>query len=574
MTKKITTTIIIFFINFISFAQHAPFTIYIEPTTIKGLGGLQSFAFGQYNGTWLLLGGRLDGLHRKQPFAAFDRPGANKQLMVIDPVKKQKWAVPLVSLPKSIREQLSSSNMQFFQQGDYLYCVGGYGYSATADEHITYGKLTAIKISAVIKAIVKGTRFTAFFRQITDTAFAVTGGKLLKINDTYHLVGGQKFTGRYNPIGPNHGPGFEQQYTNAIRRFTLSDNGTAITINNLPAYNDSVNLHRRDNNVVPQIMPNGAEGFTSFSGVFQQSADLPFLTCVNVDSIGYSVGSSFQQYYNHYHCANMPLYAASANQMHNIFFGGIAQYYDSLGTLVQDNNVPFTKTISRVTRNANGEMAEYKLPVKMPTLLGAGSEFIPASNIPQYANNVFKLDDFNADSTLVGYIYGGIKSSAKNIFWINEGEESRASSRIFKVYVIKNKAGSKDQLNEQSTGTLQMQVTTNPDEGDFIVKFNLIKKVPVRLLLFNAKGGIVGDNTNGSKQNVVGEEHQPRWNIVGDNINNGGNDGKMEDKILDNVMVGENIYQRKIPHLDKGGAFMLTIETPNEKATQKIIVAP
>ena len=100
------------------------------------------------------------------------------------------------------------------------------------------------------------------------------------------------------------------------------------------------------------------------------------------------------------------------------------------------------------------------------------------------------------------------------------------------------------------------------------------KKVPVRLLLFNAKGGIVGDNTNGSKQNVVGEEHQPRWNIVGDNINNGGNDGKMEDKILDNVMVGENIYQRKIPHLDKGGAFMLTIETPNEKATQKIIVAP
>ena len=535
---------------------------------------MQSFAFGQYNGTWLLLGGRLDGLHRKQPFAAFDRPGANKQLMVIDPVKKQKWAVPLVSLPKSIREQLSSSNMQFFQQGDYLYCVGGYGYSATADEHITYGKLTAIKISAVIKAIVKGTRFTAFFRQITDTAFAVTGGKLLKINDTYHLVGGQKFTGRYNPIGPNHGPGFEQQYTNAIRRFTLSDNGTAITINNLPAYNDSVNLHRRDNNVVPQIMPNGAEGFTSFSGVFQQSADLPFLTCVNVDSIGYSVGSSFQQYYNHYHCANMPLYAASANQMHNIFFGGIAQYYDSLGTLVQDNNVPFTKTISRVTRNANGEMAEYKLPVKMPTLLGAGSEFIPASNIPQYANNVFKLDDFNADSTLVGYIYGGIKSSAKNIFWINEGEESRASSRIFKVYVIKNKAGSKDQLNEQSTGTLQMQVTTNPDEGDFIVKFNLIKKVPVRLLLFNAKGGIVGDNTNGSKQNVVGEEHQPRWNIVGDNINNSGNDGKIENKILDNVMVGENIYQRKIPHLDKGGAFMLTIETPNEKATQKIIVAP
>ena len=184
----------------------------------------------------------------------------------------------------------------------------------------------------------------------------------------------------------------------------------------------------------------------------------------------------------------------------------------------------------------------------MPALLGSGSEFIPVNNIPQYANNVFKLDDFNADSTLVGYIYGGIKSSANNIFWINEGEESSASSRIFKVYVVKNKSGIKDRLNEQSTGTLQMQVTTNPDEGDFIVKFNLIKKVPVRLLLYNAKGGIVGKKTD--------------------------NGNKMEDKILDNVVVGENIYQRKIAHLDKGGAFMLTIETPYEKATQKIVVAP
>ena len=111
-----------------------------------------------------------------------------------------------------------------------------------------------------------------------------------------------------------------------------------------------------------------------------------------------------------------------------------------------------------------------------------------------------------------------------------------------------------DQLNEQSIGTLQMQVTTNPDEGDFIVKFNLVKKVPVRLLLYNAKGGIVGENTN--------------------NGGNTNNDSKIEDKVLDNVVLGENIYQRKIAHLDKGGAFMLTIETPYEKATQKIVVAP
>ncbi|MBK7883899.1 MAG: hypothetical protein IPJ81_08890 [Chitinophagaceae bacterium] len=52
-------------------SQTTPFNISLEPITITGLGGLQSFAFGQYDGKWLIIGGRLDGLHRRQPFAAF-----------------------------------------------------------------------------------------------------------------------------------------------------------------------------------------------------------------------------------------------------------------------------------------------------------------------------------------------------------------------------------------------------------------------------------------------------------------------------------------------------------------------
>lgn len=85
-----------------------------------------------------------------------------------------------------------------------------------------------------------------------------------------------------------------------------------------------------------------------FSGVFQPIVDLPYLNSVTIDSQGYTIDNSFQQYYNHYHCAVLPMYSASNNEMHNIFFGGIAQYYDDLGVLVQDNNVPFVKTIARV----------------------------------------------------------------------------------------------------------------------------------------------------------------------------------------------------------------------------------
>ena len=120
-------------------------------------------------------------------------------------------------------------------------------------------------------------------------------------------------------------------------------------------------------------------------------------------------------------------------------------------------------------------MAEYKLPVDMPSLLGAGAEFIPITSVPQYNNEVFKLDDFTADSTLVGYIYGGISSTAANIFFTNTGTQSSDSSQIFKVYVLNNSEIGIHDLNEQSIGTLNVQVFPNPSDGNFVVKFNLNK---------------------------------------------------------------------------------------------------
>lgn len=518
-----------------AFTQTAPFDIYIEPMNITGLGGLQAYAFGQNNGKWLIVGGRLDGLHRRQPFAAFDVAGNNNQLIVVDPVTQQKWTAPLTSLSVALQEQLSSTNMEFHQSGNYLYILGGYGYNTATASRITFDNLTAVDVPAVIDAVISGTSFTSYFRQIIDDQFAVTGGHLKKINNTFYLVGGNRFDGNYNPMG---NPTFTQVYTDAIRKFNLSDDGTTITISHLPTITDAENLHRRDYNAVPQIMPDGAEGITAFSGVFQPTADLPFLNCVNIDSTGYAVNNTFQQYYNHYHCAVLPLYAASNNEMHNVFFGGIAQYYDSLGILVQDNNVPFVKTIARVTRNSAGVMAEYKLPVEMPGLLGAGAEFIPVTSVPHFDNEVLKFDDFTSDSTLVGYIYGGISSTAANIFFINTGTQSSASSQIFKVYVIKNATIGIHDLNEQSVGTLKMQVLPNPNDGEFVVRFHLNEISETKISLYSIDGK------------------------------------KIEEKVLTHLNMGENNFHQKIKNLKTGGTFILTIETPYEKATRKIIIEP
>lgn len=145
---------------------------------ISGLGGLQAYAFGQHNGKWLVVGGRLDGLHRRQPFAAFDVAGNNNQFIVIDPVSQQKWTAPLTSLSVALQEQLSSTNMEFHQEGNYLYIIGGYGYNTTSAVRKTFDNLTAIDVPSVINAIIGGTSFTSYFRQISDVQFAVTGGHL------------------------------------------------------------------------------------------------------------------------------------------------------------------------------------------------------------------------------------------------------------------------------------------------------------------------------------------------------------------------------------------------------------
>lgn len=469
-----------------SHAQPSTLRVALEPINIPNLGGLQSFAHGQFQGEWLLVGGRLDGLHRRQPFAAFDALGNNTHLIVVNPVTQQTWSISTTSLPDTIREQLSSTNMQFYQHDTTLLLVGGYGISFATQSKITFQKLTALSLPSLIQAIKTGQSIQGFFRQIADSNFAVTGGHLKRIGDVYYLLGGNRFDGNYNPMG---NPTYTQAYTNAVRKFKLVDNGQSFSINWLSPYIDATHLHRRDYNAVAQIMPNGEPGITMFSGVFQPTVNLPFLYNVEVDSQGFTPNTAFQQRYNHYHCPTIPLYDSLNNQMHTLFFGGIAQFYDSLGTLVQDNNVPFVKTIAQVTRNSNGQLIEQKLPIEMPFLQGAGAEFILNKANSKYDNGVIKFNRNTSDTLLLGYIFGGIQSNSPNIFNINTGIQSVASNVLFRVKLLPSTAVAVQE--KSSIFAPNPVVFPNPSAGEFRVQFELLKSESVNISMLTADGQLL-----------------------------------------------------------------------------------
>ena len=488
-----------------TFAQNATFSFLLEEEPFPGFPALHSFVEGRYDGKWILIGGRTDGLHRRQPFAAFDPDFNNTYIYVADIATKQVWSTPLTGLPENFIEQLQSSNMEYIQRGSTLYITGGYGYSPSADEWVTYPYLTAIDLAGLTQAIIENNAINPHFRYLMDERVRVTGGYMHLLNDVFYLAGGQIFEGRYNPMGPNHGPGFFQEYTNAIRKFKIDDDGNTLTINDFEEIIDTANLHRRDYNMTPQIFPDGSRGFTMFSGVFQYDQDLPWLNTVDVFPDSYVVNNNFNQYLNQYHTAHTSIFSETLNQMHTVFFGGISRYtLNSDNVLIDDPEVPFVKTISLVTRSADGSMQEFKLG-EMPGLLGSGATFLPAPGLPVFNDGILKLDEL-PDEQVIGYIFGGIESTLPNILFIDNGTLSDASGKVFKVTLQKQTTNVVEISGEQYFG---LRLFPNPNPGKLTVNFS----VPVNDTIFLTFRDASGKKLKEEKRTVEFGEYELHYDV-------------------------------------------------------------
>lgn len=482
-----------------SAAAQAHYNVRVDTVMVPGLPGLHSFAIARHEGKWLLLGGRQDGMHPK--FGGFGANQANVHIRVVDPQTAEVWERPLSGLPDTLREQLQSANMVYHQHEETLLFVGGYGRSELAQNHITYPYLTLIDVPALIEAVVSGGPMEEHFQQIRDPFFAVTGGQMQRLADTFYLAGGHRFDGVYSANSENP----FQAYTNGIRKFMLQESEGRWQVSAQQEVLDELNLHRRDYNLSPSVFADGEVGFTLFAGVFQPGFALaPFLNLVEVrTSAGHASVEGFSQFLANYHCARVPLYAQSANEMHTCFFGGISRYWiDEQGALASDGRLPFVNTISRVTRRADGSYEEVAFDNRMPYYTGTGAEFVLAEGVPVFAYEMIDYDALPDGSNLLGYIVGGIVSpdNQRNPFVANTVGITSANAALIRVYLEKNPVTTASGQSLDGRYDLGLSVSPNPTADQWQLSLNMPAAGRLRYLVQDAGGRLLRVEDAGLQQ--------------------------------------------------------------------------
>jgi hypothetical protein len=427
----------------------APYTITLEEVTNSNLPALQAFAWAAVGTEVLIVGGRNNGFHTfDDEFSTFPSNRNNPFFYVIN---LDSGKVDSLPIPSKYLLQLRSTNMESYNDGQYLYCVGGYGSNCATDSpscYQTFPNLTTIDIAAAMKAIKnnKPADLLSSIKMITDPRMQVTGGELHKIGDWFYLVFGQNF----NTIYSDNATGI---YTQEVRRFQIDNSGSLPKITGYAADTctwDDSSFHRRDLVVLESHDVNGNPNITVYGGVFTPVANNDYQTPIYISQTDATTGAtsittdnSFLQMFNQYAAPNIYLYDRVNKTNYTTILGGITQYYYDNGTLVNSNNtqapMPWSNYITTIVRKADGTSVEY--PQQTPTLsgfIGGEAIFVPHINVPFIENK--KAIDFSALKTdsgngfMLGYMYGGIQSDASQ----STGPHStHASNRLFKVYIKK-----------------------------------------------------------------------------------------------------------------------------------------
>ena len=443
-----------------------PFRLEIKQASFSLPNGLQAYVIGRYKQDWLLLAGRTYGLHG---FLGDTFPVSSQNTLVYvinlatGSIISRSLTDPSSQLAQEQIDQLSVTNSLFFQGGgsNTLYMVGGYGFDSVTGTYKTQSVLTAIDVPGLMKWVKqdpKAKSAAKCIRQVSHPLLQVTGGVLNQTD--YHspflTCLGQNFSGRYVDTTSNG------VYTHQIRPFQVIDTGKSLFVQPYSQPIPLASYRRRDLNIVPIIRKSGnslSQPFVALGGVFTPGDNFGAWTIpieIYPDGSSKMLGPSFAQGMNNYECANLGLYSKKSNDMYTLLFGGISflysqngGFYQPGGTFIEDPNLGFTSDITTIRIDSSGNYQQYFMSAAFPAitptfgtmpgpevLFGAASFFLPVGSLPQFPNGVFSLDELGSEPVLLGYIVGGIQSSAAETDSEIGNVDTHASNYVFTVTLI------------------------------------------------------------------------------------------------------------------------------------------
>lgn len=438
-----------------------PFKVEIEQADFELPNGLSSYAWATYDGKWLFLCGRTNGMHTfNDDIDNFPPQNQNQTVYVVDPrrgtVASKALTDPTSGLTQTQIDSLSVTASQHYSKGRTLYITGGYGVETPSGQFTTKDTLTAINIPGLMHWVTspdEGETAVQHIRQISDPIFRVTGGSMFQNGDEPTLlIFGQDFEGFYFHFS------FDGIYTRQVRRFHIIDKDNVLSVKILPSFPSvpDSSFRRRDLNIVPVIRVINdrlTSGYVAFSGVFTPQGGI-WTVPVEISARGVPFmadpenPATFKQAMNNYFSSKVGLFSKDTGDSYTVIFGGISYQFFDNGYPVTDPEFPFVNQMTAIKIDKCGTFSQYLLDATYPVILstqsnpgnqllfGTSSNFIPVDCLPSYSNEVIKLDDLSKKRrTLIGYIVGGIMSTLPNT---NVASDSAASPYIFKVYIVPN----------------------------------------------------------------------------------------------------------------------------------------
>lgn len=421
-----------------------PFRLSLELESFSLPTGLHSFVSATYEGKWLLLAGRTDGLNDFADPNNFSAASQNRTVYVIDPeqgtVHSRSLADPASGLTPQQIDSLSVASAQFYQHKKTLYIAGGYGVDSATGLFSTKDSLTAINVPRLMRWVATpfpGEKASRYIRQTFKSIFQITGGYMsrTKKNDTLLM------------LGQNN-----DSYSEQVRRFDIRDSGRKLSayVHKPIPRTPTPALHRRDLNIVPiihHVFDLPIPAYLALGGVFTPTGGVWTVPLV-IDLDGKSTmedpeeAETFKQAMNQYTCPTLQVYSKHRKNMYISLFGGISYGFFKNNVFETNPELSFINQVTTISLDRDGKFKQYLMKGEFPSipstdvnpgnlfLFGAGAQFIPTTELPCYRNGVLKLDQMGHKSMLVGYIVGGIRSTSPST---STPADSSASPYIFRV---------------------------------------------------------------------------------------------------------------------------------------------